>query len=307
MSDQAAEQSLEDRIGSMFDPGGPDDEPEQVEEASEEAEPEAVEGDEAEQPESTSEEYEEVEYEGQTYQVPKELKEGLLRHADYTQKTQQLAEQRRTVELQQKEIVLAQQEMAFQQSVAEDVDNLKLLDAYIKHVETTSKWSEMTTDQIVRARLELDQLRGQKQELERSLQGKWQEFQSKTDAERQKVRKEMVEHLSKTIPSWSDDTKSAIEKYAQSNGYPEIAVQNMSAMDYQIAWKAMQFDRLQAEKGSAVAKASKAPPVVKPGPVKHMPKDVQDRLNFRKAMKKASNSSDKARLIERRMAEKFGA
>ena len=34
----------------------------------------------------------EAEYEGKTYKVPKELKDALLRHQDYTQKTQEVAE-----------------------------------------------------------------------------------------------------------------------------------------------------------------------------------------------------------------------
>ena len=304
--DQAVEQSLEDRIGNMFDPGGPSDEPEVVDEASSEEQPEVAEGDDEAQPqEDTSEDYQEVEYEGEVWQVPPKLAKAIMQERDYTQKTQQLADQRRALELQQKEIVLWNEQQKFGASVAEDSRKLELLDEYIKHVESTTDWKSLTTDEIVRARLELDQLNRQKQELQTTLHGKYQEFQQKQNSERSKIKQELEQHLAKSIPSWSPDTKSAIEKYAQSNGYPEMAVQNMSAMDYQIAWKAMQFDRLQAEKGKAVSKASKAPPVVKPGAVNPMPKDVQDKLNFRKAIKKAPTSSDKARLIEQRLAKMF--
>lgn len=45
-------------------------------------------------------EYEDVDYDGETYAVPKKLKEAFLRQADYTQKTQTLAEQRRQWEQQ---------------------------------------------------------------------------------------------------------------------------------------------------------------------------------------------------------------
>ena len=41
---------------------------------------------------------EEVDWDGAKYRVPKPLKDALLRQADYTRKTQELAEQRRTVE-----------------------------------------------------------------------------------------------------------------------------------------------------------------------------------------------------------------
>ena len=41
---------------------------------------------------------EEVDWDGAKYRVPKPLKDALLRQADYTRKTQELADQRRTVE-----------------------------------------------------------------------------------------------------------------------------------------------------------------------------------------------------------------
>jgi hypothetical protein len=47
-----------------------------------------------------ADDHEEIEHEGQKYKVPKALKDSFLRQADYTQKTQTLAEQRRQVEQQ---------------------------------------------------------------------------------------------------------------------------------------------------------------------------------------------------------------
>ena len=47
--------------------------------------------------ETQPEDDEEVEYEGKTYKVPKELKGALMKNADYTQKTQEVAEQRKSV------------------------------------------------------------------------------------------------------------------------------------------------------------------------------------------------------------------
>lgn len=45
----------------------------------------------------------EVEYEGKTYKLPAELKDALLRQADYTRKTMDLAEQRKAIEAATKE------------------------------------------------------------------------------------------------------------------------------------------------------------------------------------------------------------
>src|SRR5712671_4095938 len=40
----------------------------------------------------------EVEYDGKTYQLPPELKDALLRQADYTRKTQEVAQNRKALE-----------------------------------------------------------------------------------------------------------------------------------------------------------------------------------------------------------------
>src|SRR5688572_20265217 len=62
---------------------------------------EATEGAELE-PELTAAEEAELEYEGRKFKVPKEaadeVKSALMRHADYTRKTQEVAEHRRAVE-----------------------------------------------------------------------------------------------------------------------------------------------------------------------------------------------------------------
>lgn len=303
--DQAPAQSLEDRIAAQF---GAVDEPEvEQQEASAEPEPEAQPSEEVAEPESTSSDYEEVEYEGSKYQVPKELAKAIMQERDYTQKTQQIAEQRRAVELQSKEFALLHEQRKFQESIAGDLDNLKMLDAYIKHVEQSTDWSKLSTDQIVRARLELDQYRNQAQALAQAVEGKRTEFTGKLQAEREKLKKETTETLAKAIPSWSDETKGAVEKYVGTLGYPDVGVQNMSALDYQVAWKAMQYDRLQSEKGAAVVKASKAPPIVKTGPSNPMPQQVKEKLAYRKAIKKPGLSSqDKAKLIQARLEQQFG-
>lgn len=52
---------------------------------------------------------EEIDYEGEKYKVPPKLKEAFLRQADYTVKTQTLAEQRRDFEAQQEQFTQRQQ------------------------------------------------------------------------------------------------------------------------------------------------------------------------------------------------------
>ena len=163
----------------------------------------------------------------------------------------------------------------------------------------------MSSDEIIKTRLEIDQLNDQRSELMNVLQTKQTEFNNEIQSKRSEIQKEMSAVLSKAIPSWSDEVKGSIESYAKSSGYADANVENMSALDYQMAWKAMEYDRLKSQAGSASSQAKKAPPVVKPGSVKRMPKETAKMLNFKKAMKAAKTDQEKANLIEQRMADKF--
>src|SRR5579884_3283912 len=60
------------------------------------AEPE--EGEEGDEPRAPAEEFDEVEHEGKKYKIPKPLKGAMLMQADYTRKTQEVAEQRKQIE-----------------------------------------------------------------------------------------------------------------------------------------------------------------------------------------------------------------
>lgn len=253
----------------------------------------------------TQPEFVEVEYAGTKYQVPPELKEALMYQADYTAKTTEAARLRETLSVQQKELALYQEQRAFEQSIGEDADRLKMLDAYINHQKTATNWASMTTDQIVRARLELDQLAEQRNELAKALDGRRNEFAAKLNAERSKLKESAKEILSKAIPGWSDDLRSSIEKYVQQVGYPEIAVQNMSALDAQIAWKAMQYDKIKAETKTAVKKAADAPSIAPTARKTPMPKQVRAKLELKNAVK-TGDRTKVASAVERRLDQLFG-
>ena len=103
-TNQESEVSIGDVAGLLGDEIIEDEEEASAEEQSEEElQSEAQEDDDSEV----------VEIDGKSYKVPKELKDAVLMHKDYTQKTQKVAEDRRAVEeraqaLQQREQVMAQ-------------------------------------------------------------------------------------------------------------------------------------------------------------------------------------------------------
>lgn len=294
---QEAEVSVEDRIADIFlgkeEPKAPE----------QEAEPEQA-GEDAQAHEESEPELFEIELQGEKYSVPASVRDAIMREADYTQKTTELANTRRAIEAQQKELALVAERRKFDASVADDVKNLELIEAYLANQQRTD-WTRLDHAQKVDLQLEINQLSLRRDELRQSLNAKWTEYKTKEDAERSKLRKEASDALAKSIPSWSDETRTAIEKYAISLGYPELAAQNMSMQDYQVAWKAMQYDKLQADKASAVKQASqKQGKVLTPGPRKTMSDKTAKYLNYRKQMKSA-NPSQKRALLADRIADKF--
>lgn len=74
---------------------------------------------------------EEVEYEGKVHKVPKELKDALLRQADYTRKTQEVAEQRKQIEAQAES--LKQQEQ-IQREYIQEISQVTAIDARLNEI-----------------------------------------------------------------------------------------------------------------------------------------------------------------------------
>jgi hypothetical protein len=296
-----------DQLFGTGDEAPTPDEPETVEAAEETQEPEPT-GDEAQQAETPepSEEVIEVEFNGTKYQVPPELKDVLMKSSDYTQKTQSLAQQKRELDLQNQQIALQREESAFQGSVAQELDTLKMLEQYIPYLKSQTNWDSLTTDQFVRKQKEIQDLADQHRELSAAIQGKHQEFKKKMEGERANLKKQATEVLSKAIPGWNDAVRGEVESYIKTLGYPEVAIPNMSSLDYQVAWKAAQYDKIKSGTATAVKKAGEAP-VIKATARKEMPSKVKEMLNTKKVLKTAApGSTQQKAAIDKRLSQLFG-
>lgn len=93
MTDETTNPSDVSEVEDVLEEGAPEEEYEGGEGEGEEAE-----GSEEEQPEVDEPETVEIERDGKKYRIPAELKDDLLRQADYTRKTQEVAEQRKALE-----------------------------------------------------------------------------------------------------------------------------------------------------------------------------------------------------------------
>jgi hypothetical protein len=242
-----------------------------------------------------------LDWEGEQLTIPKSLKAAVMQHKDYTQKTQELAEQRRAYDLARESVSRAQLDSQFANSVSEESRELNVIDSYLKEVNKLN-WSQMSTEQMLRTRAELDQVKERRDTLKAAVQGKRAEYDKAVQAKIAEVRAKSREIAAKSIPGFTEETEKAIRAHALAEGLSEAETDSvlMDPRSTKVLWKAMQFDKVQASTGKAqkeISRTLKTTPRGEP-----MPASKAAELNFRKAMKGAQTSGQKASLIEDRLA-----
>lgn len=121
------------------------------------------------EPDEPEEELDETEFEGKKYRVPKELKDALLRQADYTRKTQEVAEIRRAAESERAAI---KQAVEADEAADELKSDLRTVDKALKSFENVD-WSKFAADSPAQAQaymLQYQQLQMQRQQLSGGLE-----------------------------------------------------------------------------------------------------------------------------------------
>lgn len=249
----------------------------------------------------------ELEWDGQKYQLPKTMKDAFMKNEDYTRKTQELSLQRESLDQVRTLAEQRQIEAAFGNSIQAEQQELHVIDAYLAQAGKVD-WASMTTDQILRHKIELDQIKERKAGLQQAIGEKREKFRSEVDSKIGELRNKSREIASKAISGFSDKTETDVRTFAAKSGLAEAEVNNvlLDPRSYQIMWKAMQFDVISASTGKATQAVDK---VLRPGPASEkMPASVANKLNFNKAMKSAretGNSAKVANVIEQRLAGMF--
>jgi len=314
MNDQAKPQSVEDRVlGALNIEGLEDDPPEQeplpqppdLDTSEIEAQEGTDDEEESEEEEVKAESEDvEIEYEGERFKIPKTLEKAFLQQKDYTQKTQELANERRTIEHLQARAKAAQLEETFKQSVSEEMQRIQVLDSYMQQAKGVN-WSEMSTDQLIKFRMELDQVRDQREELQKAVDAKRKAHEDEIGRAVAELREKALDVVKKSIQSFSVDS---VKEVGKKQGFTEHELESilLDPRSVSVLWKAAEYDRLQASKQKAVETAKTAPPASKPGPANPMPQAVKDKLKYNKAIKAARTPQQKAKLIEERLAASFG-
>jgi hypothetical protein len=324
MSDQVPEQSPHSRLEAMLgDSVESDVKPPELQDEEEqpplEAEAEATE--EVESEEATEEPDEEVEEEEQSQdEVPAILKlkvngedvekpldevvalaqQGL----DYTQKTQQVAEQRKELEAYAESIKA--QEQAFQEQMQlnnvliEDVAKITSLDQQLNQYANVN-WQQLSDNDFVEAQklfFTYNQLQQERSQLVSQFEAKKQQVvQKQTQLMSEKIAKGK-EILAKEIPNWSPETNQALLSTGKDYGFSDAELNSIvDPRHVKVLHDAMQWRKLQ-QNSTVKKKVSSAKPVVKPGSKDTKAEASSNHRNLREQLRKTGKSDAAQKLIE---------
>jgi hypothetical protein len=286
---------------SLMEPEEPQGEPEVAEEQEIESE---------EQEESYEEEEEQEQTPTYRVKVGKdevevpldELLKGYSRTADYTRKTQEVAEQRKAVEAERQRIEEANklrdvyaerlkviEQMLSQPEKAEDLASLKENDPIgyaVRVAEQSEKEKQLAAVRAEQQRIAQQQQSEQSERLKAHLAAEAEKLQS-------------------AIPEFADAAKREVIKndvrnYAKQIGFTdEELAQVYDSRAVLALYKAAQYDKLVANKTEATKKVVQAPRMMRPGSFTPEARESQEVKKTRDVLRKSGRKDDAARLFER--------
>jgi hypothetical protein len=245
-----------------------------------------------------------VKVDGQESEVTlDELVKGYQREADYTKKTQTLAEQRKAVEAERQAVeqakqlrdTYAQRLQLIEQSLraqtqGENLEELKETDPIgyaVKVAERAEKEKHLNMIRAEQARI------AQMQQAEQA-----QHLQSVVTQEAEKLAKILPEY---TDPVKGDTIRKSIRAYAEKEGFtPDELSKVYDSRAVLTLYKAMQYDKLMQNKGEVNKKVSQAPKMLRPGVGKPQGSlEAEQTKKLRQEFRKSGKVSDAAKLFEK--------
>jgi hypothetical protein len=278
------------------------EESEELQDESEEATEDEVEGDEeeAEEVEPEPEKFT-VKVDGKELEVTKdELLRGYQREADYTRKTQKLAEERRMVESEFEQVRVEREQYAqvlgqLQQKLHEMTPQEPNWEQLEKQdpTEYARQWTNHQRRQQQQAAIAAEQIR---------LSQMHQAEQAKVMQERLLGEANRVKEL---IPEWrsperaKEDGKALIE-YGQKLGFSEQELGNVTDSRALVAlYKAWKFDQMMSKKPELQAKIKKAPRMATPGSANTVTPKNSELKSAKQRLASTGRVKDAAALFEK--------
>lgn len=207
------------------------------------------------------EDSEDVDYEGKSYKVPKTLKDALLRQADYTRKTQEVAQARQAFEAerQQHQYVLHLQH----QSIGARAEATAIA-GQLREFEAIN-WQALANEDPAQAQRLWIQREQLKERMSIAHAKVTQTEQQALQMQQQTVAKQLQEGsevLARDIKGWSKQTADQLREYGKKLGYADHELDGIAdARAVKLLHKAMMYDQMQekAKTVSAKPKQTEAP------------------------------------------------
>ena len=235
-----------------------------------------------------------------------ELQAGYSRQADYTRKSQVLAEQRKKAD---EELAATQQERQHYLSQLEQFNTQA--DAKIKELSSTD-WTKLKEEDPTEYMLKRDQYR-ELQDNKRMVEDEQKNLQLKQQQEHQAKWQEELgrqqQLMAEKLPEWVDPDKGPklkqnIKSFAVKKGFTEQEVNSLiDARSVDVLHKAMLYENLLAAKISN-KKTKVVPKVQKPGSPPTKGEISSDKLKAQRArLKRSGHVNDASKLIESLMTK----
>jgi len=301
-----AQEGVDTSAEAQPEEGQPEPESEEVEseEPQEESEEpsEVVEAEEEEaEEEAPRDEKFVVKVDGKEIEVPKEeLIRGYQREADYTRKTQKLAEERKLVESEFQQVrgereqysqILGQLQQKLQEYEPQEPDWNRL------EVEDPTEYARQWTSHQRR------------QQQRYAVQAEQERLNQMRQAELQKTMQQVmateVSRLKEKIPEWSSPEKAkeegkALMEYGQNLGFSEQELNTITDSRALLALhKAWKYDQMMSKRPEFQAKIKKAPRMVTPGSAGSVSSKSSDINNAKKRLAQTGSVRDAASLFEK--------
>ena len=328
MSDQAPmeQSSAQDRLMAMLDVADDEilsdevieqeevDEPELELDASEDDEQLDEDSEQDDEPETDAEDEEDLKEQPQTFklkikgeEIEKPLDEVISlaqMGADYTQKTQEVAEQRRQLEDYAQTIKVQEQSLQSQfeaqQSFLSEVADIKAIDNQLAQFANVD-WQALSDNDFVEAQklfFTHNQLQEQRRQVTANLTTKANQMQQQKDAQLQQRVEQGKAILAKEIPNWSQKTSQEIILAGKDYGFNDDELGTIvDPRHVKVLHDAMQWRKL---KGNSVVKnkVSQAKPVVKAGSKDTKQEASSATRQVREQLRKTGKSDYAQKLIE---------
>ena len=242
-----------------------------------------------------------VKVDGKEIEVPKEeLIRGYQREADYTRKTQKLAEERKLVESEFQQVrgereqysqILGQLQQKLHEFEPQEPDWNRL------EVEDPTEYARQWTSHQRR------------QQQRYAVQAEQERLNQMRQAELQKTMQQVmateVSRLKEKIPEWSSPEKAKTEgkallEYGQNLGFSEQELNTITDSRALLALhKAWKYDQMMSKRPEFQAKIKKAPRMVTPGSAGSVSSKSSDINNAKKRLAQTGSVRDAASLFEK--------